>query len=156
MTTSARRQPLDDKEERILSYAQLINASASSLTRIANRQRAIEREQKQVALITKNTDGYHWCVDGLKMQVWNNQGWSWHAEPILYPGESCNIGSTVEYRIQVQNPQGKSGERDFYISPDSRIPLRLLPDRNRLLYAFLVRINYRCNHTWPMIIDDAN
>lgn len=57
---SRARAVLTDKEERILIQAQLMGLSTSSMIKIGNRLRALEKEREDIACIDSVTAGFDW------------------------------------------------------------------------------------------------
>lgn len=54
------RVALTDKEERILIQAQLMGLSTTSMVKIGNRLKALEKERDDIAAINDATQGYTW------------------------------------------------------------------------------------------------
>ena len=54
------RAALTEKEERILVQAQLMGLSTSSMVKIGNRLRALEKEREEIARIDETCQGFAW------------------------------------------------------------------------------------------------
>jgi hypothetical protein len=150
------RAKLSDKEERILVQAQLMGLSTTSMARISNRLKAIEKEQEEVARINDTISGFAWdpVTDDKALKVVTPKGYTITAAGI-------NLASTrwyhyvYIYQLTISKPGTRFKERtinkvELHCDKDWR--KRLLPSNSRELYA-LIRWcrNPGHNFDWDLI-----
>ena len=142
------RVKLTDKEEKILVQAQLMGLTTASMVKIGNRLKALERESEQrseVADITKNYN-YTRKSDGKGWEITTDDGYVWHftGRSVTRYG-SWNSRSKIHYNLHIEKPGTRfhrSGEKvDLFISDDWG-PAKLMPEKNKELYAMMRGISH--------------
>lgn len=133
------RAALTDKEEKILVQAQLMGLSTSSMVKIGNRLKAIEKEREDKALIDQTCQGYTW--------IKTDTGWTiitpenYHCEfTDKKQGKSSWYERVFTYKVKVYKPNTRFKPRFFKeksirISDDWKA--KLCPAGDKGVYAMI-------------------
>jgi hypothetical protein len=133
------RVALTDKEEKILLQAQLMGLSTSSMVKIGNRLRALEKEREDKALIDQTCQGFSW--------VKTPTGWivitpdNYHCEfTDEKRGKSTWYERVYTYKLKVYKPGTRFKpkffkERSIRVSDDWRA--KLCPAGSKNLYGMI-------------------
>jgi len=142
------RTALTDKEERILVQAQLMGMSTSSMIKIGNRLKALEKERDDIAKVNDTTQGFSWesTQSTEKLTVVTPKGYTVKAVRGKR-GNSRWYHSSWEYDVTVSKPGTRFKERfipkvELTIDHDWR--KRIMPANSKELYSLIrwCRSNY--------------
>lgn len=139
------RVALTDKEEKILIQAQLMGLNTSSMVKIGNRLKALEREREQksnVDVLVSNFT-YKQKENSMGWEITDNEGKVWHFTNRHRSSRNRGWSNQIEltYDISVEKPgtrfQVRSATRQtLYISGDWG-PAKFMPEKNKELYAMM-------------------
>lgn len=133
------RAALTDKEEKILIQSQLMGLTPSSMVKIGNRLKAIEKEREDKAHIDQTCQGYTW--------VKNQAGWTiitpenYHCEfTDEKKGKSTWYDRVFSYKVKVHKPGTRFKPRFFKeksirISDDWKA--KLCPAGSKTVYGMI-------------------
>ena len=139
------RVALTDKEEKILIQAQLMGLTTSSMVKIGNRLKALEREREIKSdvdqLVSKFT--YKQKENKTGWEVTDEEGRVWHFTNRLRSRRNSGWSNHVEvmYDIAVEKPGTRFQVRSathqtIYMSEDWG-PAKFMPEKNKELYAIM-------------------
>jgi hypothetical protein len=134
------RALLTDKEERILVQAQLMGLSTSSMVKIGNRLRALEREREELANIDRDVSGYTWNMTNAPkvIVITTSDGYEVTASA-TGKHKTTWLKHSTEYRITVSKP----GTRFKTVSTTSDLNIsnewkkKHMPGNNKQLYSLI-------------------
>lgn len=133
------RAALTDKEEKILLQAQLMGLSTSSMIKIGNRLRALEKERDDKAMIDQACQGYTWVEtkDGWIIVTPENYNCEFTDQK---RGKSTWYERVYTYNIKVYKPGTRFKPKTFKaksirISDDWRA--KLCPAGNKHVYGMV-------------------
>ncbi len=135
------RASLTDKEEKILVQAQLMGLSTTSMVKIGNRLKALEKEREDIAYINDTIQGYSWPdkLSPEKLSVTTPDGYLVEAERGV-KGNSRWDSFSWEYTIKVTKPGTRFKARTYkkktlHCSYDWK--KRLMPGSLKELYSLI-------------------
>lgn len=133
------RVALTDKEEKILLQAQLMGLSTSSMIKIGNRLRALEKEREDKALIDQTCQGFTWvkCETGWVIVTPDNYHCEFTDEK---RGKSTWYDRVFTYKVKVYKPGTRFKPKflkdcSVRISDDWRA--KLCPEGSKNLYGMI-------------------
>lgn len=139
------RVALTDKEEKILIQAQLMGLTTSSMVKIGNRLKALERERELKADIDHVVSKFTYVQKEGKpgWEITDEEGRVWHFTNRLRSHRHGSWTSHVEitYDITVEKPgtrfQVRSETRQVLHMPDEWGPAKFMPEKSKELYAMM-------------------
>ena len=133
------RAQLSEKEERILIQAQLMGLDTSSMVRIGNRLRAIDKERDDLAKVDAAINGLSWTrPEGTSNWIITRaDGKIFHCEYHRRDSRTWG-GYKVVWKIHVSKPGTRFNNRtiddvEVYVTED--LPKRMMPEKSRELFA---------------------
>ena len=143
------RKPLTDKEERILVQAQLMGLTTSSMVKIGNRLRALEREAEERVRIAENIECYSWTEQPTleTMSFTDPDGLLIVANRTVkgkFLGSWTHRHSTYTYDITVSKPGTRMAVkeiRDVTLHCDYNWKKRMMPAGSKQFYALMCWCN---------------
>lgn len=139
------RAALTDKEEKILIQAQLMGLTTSSMVKIGNRLKALEREREQKAEIDSVVSKFTYVQKEGKLgwEITDEEGKVWHFTNRLRSHRNNGWTHRVEitYDIGLEKPGTRFQPRSvkhhtIYMSEDWG-PAKFMPEKNKELYAMM-------------------
>lgn len=146
------RSALTDKEEKILLQAQLMGLSTSSMVRIGNRLRALEKEREDINVIDNAIQGFQWTVptSADKLTIISPEGYTIEAVRTRKK-PSCWNSYSNEYNITVSKPGTRFKPREIkekVLYCDYDWKKRLMPGKSKELYSLIRWWHRHFPHDW--------
>jgi hypothetical protein len=145
------RAALTDKEEKILVQAQLMGLSTSSMVKIGNRLKAIEKDREDKNRIDQDCHGYTWTKISNGWSLITPEGYTCEFTD-QKQGKSSWYDRTFSYKIKVHKPGTRYKpkffkEKSLRVSDDWRA--KLCPANSKQVYAmvrFCHNLKYEISH----------
>lgn len=135
------RAQLSEKEERILIQAQLMGLDTSSMVRIGNRLRALDKEREDMETISAATRGVSWTrpADTSNWVLTSDNGKVYNCEYKTKDTRGWS-GYKVVWNITITKPGTRYKDRvlekqEVWVNTD--FPKRMLPEKSRDLFALI-------------------
>lgn len=131
------RAALTEKEERILIQAQLMGLSTSSMIKIGNRLKALEKEKNDIDNINDLISGHTWVKIGNDWIITSPDGYVFKfVNPFI---ESTTWYSFhVQFDVNISKPGSNFKSRTFKqkkVSIPRDLKKRLCPEKSKELYS---------------------
>lgn len=139
------RVALTDKEEKILIQAQLMGLNTSSMVKIGNRLKALEREREQKANIDEVVSRFTYKQKSGKLgwEITTQEGYVWHFTNRKYSTRNAgwSYRKTIHYDIGLEKPGTRfhpksKNHHELYIAEDWG-PAKFMPEKSKELYAMM-------------------